>query len=57
MSFLNNSSNKEPKKVELTSSAKKFFRKPTEIKEDLNSNILLKSGNIKKSQIEVLFYL
>ena len=57
MSFQNYSSNKnDSKKVELTSSAKKLFRRATEIKDDSNTNLIGKSGYFKKTQIEVCIY-
>lgn len=55
MSFQHNSSNKnDHKKVELTSSAKKLFRRDNEIKDDSNNNHKIKLGNSKKAQIEVI---
>ena len=52
-----NSSNKnDTNKLELTSSAKKLFRRATEIKDDSNKNLFVKSGNFKKAQIEVFLH-
>lgn len=57
MSSYNNSSNKkDSKKIELTSSAKKVFRLSIENHEDSNNNLMVKSGNAKKAQIEVFLY-